>query len=82
MSQGSENQDLVLAQGNFALSHPEIGSIEAPTVRGTRLRFPEANQAAPSFVPDHPINGTFTKNYTSAVARQLTAIQGFLRILI
>ena len=69
----SENQEstpdpdasLVLALENFALSHPEIGSIEASTVRGTRLRFPEANQAAPSFVPDHPINGTFAKGYTS-----------------
>ena len=70
----SENQEstpdsdasLVRALGNFALSHPEIGSIEATTVRGTRLRFPEANQAAPSFVPDHPVNGIYTKPYTSA----------------
>ncbi len=48
------------------MSHPGIGNIEATTVRGTRLRFPEANQAAPSFVPDHPVNGIYTKPYTSA----------------
>lgn len=49
---------------NFYLSYPEIASIQASTVRGTRLRFPEANQAAPSFVPEHPVNRTFTKHYT------------------
>jgi len=49
---------------NLRLSFPEISSIEISTVRGTRLRFPEANQAAPSFVPDHPVSGTFTKPYT------------------
>ncbi len=50
---------------NFCLSHPEIASIQVSTVRGTRLRFPEANQAAPSFVPEHPVSRTFTKHYTS-----------------
>lgn len=49
---------------HFALQHSDIATIEALTVRGTRLRFPEANQAAPSFVPEHPVNGTFTKCYT------------------
>lgn len=34
------------------LQHPEIQKIDLTTVRGTRLRFPEANQAAPSFCPD------------------------------
>lgn len=36
---------------NFLLKHPEIASIEILTVRGTRLRFSEANQAAPFSVP-------------------------------
>jgi hypothetical protein len=64
----SENSDFGIARDlkNFSLSHPEIESIEVLTVRGTRLRFPEANQAAPSFVPVHAVNGTFSKPYTSA----------------
>jgi len=70
----SENQiksyesDAILAEAmeNFHLSHPEIETIELLTVRGTRLRFPEANQAAPSFVPVHPVNGTYEKPYTAA----------------
>ena len=70
----SENQEtnpdsddaLVLAMEKFALSHPEIGSIEATTVRGTRLRFPEANQAAPFFLPNHEVRGTYAKASKSA----------------
>jgi len=57
--------DLAKAVENFHLSHPEIQSIEAVTVRGTRLRFPEANQAAPSFFPGHTVNATFIKPYQS-----------------
>jgi len=66
--QNTENLDSVLSREleNFRLSHPEIVAIEVSTVRGTRLRFPEANQAAPSFVPDHPVTGTYAKPYTSA----------------
>lgn len=62
------NPDTTLAREveKFHLSHPEITAIEVSTVRGTRLRFPEANQAAPSFVPDHKINGTYAKPTTSA----------------
>lgn len=48
---------------NFRLSRPEISAIEITTVRGTRLRFPEANQAAPSFVPDQPPKEPFCKPY-------------------
>jgi abortive infection bacteriophage resistance protein len=35
---------------NFLLQNQEFSLIEASTVRGTRLRYPEANQAAPSLV--------------------------------
>lgn len=64
----SEDPDSILARDleNFRLSHPEIEIIELSTVRGTRLRFPEANQAAPSFVPVNPVNRTYTQPYTSS----------------
>jgi abortive infection bacteriophage resistance protein len=60
--------DDVLAQalGKFRLSHPDIESIEISTVRGTRLRFPEANQAAPSLVRVKPLNKTYAQPHTSA----------------
>lgn len=57
---------LVLTLEKFHLSQPEITSIEVSTVRGTRLRFPEANQAAPSFVRVKPINKTYAQPHTSA----------------
>lgn len=56
---------LLLEVENFRLSHPGIESIEVSTVRGTRLRFPEANQAAPSFVPVNPVNRLYCQPYTS-----------------
>lgn len=64
----SEDPDSILARDveNFRLSHPEIEIIELSTVRGTRLRFPEANQAAPSFVRGNPVNRTYTQPYTSS----------------
>jgi abortive infection bacteriophage resistance protein len=73
-SQVPENQDskvnpdasLASEVKNFLLSQPEIGSIEISTVRGTRLRFPEANQAAPFFCPDHAIHKPFEKPPKSA----------------
>lgn len=49
---------------NILLQHPEIQKIDLTTVRGTRLRFPEANQAAPSFCPDSGTKATFDKPYT------------------
>jgi hypothetical protein len=63
----SEDPDSILARDleNFRLSHPEIEAIDLSTVRGTRLRFPEANQAAPSFVPVQPANGLYCQPYTS-----------------
>jgi len=59
--------DSILAQvlEKFHLSQPEIRSIEVSTVRGTRLRFPEANQAAPSFVPLDRDNRPYSQPYTS-----------------
>lgn len=64
----SEDPDILLAQNleNFRLSHPEIKFIDISTVRGTRLRFPEANQAAPSFVPEQRIHRVYTQPYTSS----------------
>jgi len=63
----SEDPDSILARDleNFRLSHPEIEIIELSTVRGTRLRFPEANQAAPSFVLVNPVNRLYCQPYTS-----------------
>jgi len=57
-------QKLHAETANFLLQHPEIQKIELVTVRGTRLRFPEANQAAPSFCPDSGTKATFGKPYT------------------
>lgn len=42
--------DLLLKLENFVLQNQEFTCIEALTVRGTRLRYTEANQAAPSLV--------------------------------
>lgn len=66
--QNDLSPDEILAQdlGKFHLSHPEIEFIEISTVRGTRLRFPEANQAAPSLVWFPPLNKTYAQPYTSA----------------
>jgi abortive infection bacteriophage resistance protein len=66
--QDSEDPDGILARDleKFHLSHPEIETIELSTVRGTRLRFPEANQAAPSLVRDQPLNKTYAQPHTSA----------------
>lgn len=71
MTSNEQNElspDEVLAQdlGKFHLSHPEIEVIEISTVRGTRLRFPEANQAAPSLVRVQPPNRHYAQPYTSA----------------
>jgi abortive infection bacteriophage resistance protein len=66
------DEDLKEAVENFRLSQPEITDIEITTVRGTRLRLSEANQAAPSFVPIKPVNGLFAKPHCSP--EQLIAI--------
>ena len=61
------NPDLILAQAleKFHLSQPEIRSIEVWTVRGTRLRFPEANQAAPTFIPVDGVKRSYSQLYAS-----------------
>jgi abortive infection bacteriophage resistance protein len=43
--------DLLQKLENFVLQNQEFTCIDASTVRGTRLRYPEANQAAPYLVP-------------------------------
>jgi abortive infection bacteriophage resistance protein len=68
LPQNDLSPDNLLAQAleKFHLSHPEIESIEISTVRGTRLRLPEANQAAPSIVQVKPVNKTYAQPHTSA----------------
>ena len=74
-SPGSDPLDAAATQtlhaeiDHFLLQHPEIQKIELTTVRGTRLRFPEANQAAPSFCPDSGTKATFDKPYTTDPGR-------------
>ena len=58
-------QNLKTEIDHFLLQYVEIQKIELTTVRGTRLRFPEANQAAPSFCPDSGTKATFDKPFTS-----------------
>lgn len=66
--QEGSNPDAALTRAveKFHLSQPEITAIEVSTVRGTRLRFPEANQAAPFFVPNHQVRGIYSKPSKSA----------------
>jgi len=58
-------QNLQAEIDHFLLQHPEIQKIDLTTVRGTRLRSPEANQAAPSFCPDAGTKATFDKSFAS-----------------
>lgn len=69
--------DSILAQAiqKFHLSQPEIRGIEVSTVRGTRLRFPEANQAAPSFIPVDGVKRSYSQPYTSP-AELILLLQG------
>lgn len=50
---------------SFLLNHSDISTIEATTVRGTRLRFSEANQVAPFSVPGYQAANTFQKEHQS-----------------
>jgi len=51
----------------FCLNYSDIKCIDAVTVRNTRFRFPEANQAAPSFCTQHSRNGKYEQPYCDSV---------------
>ena len=58
--------DLLLSELEcFSLKHEDISTIEATTVRGTRLRISEANQVAPFSVQGSEAVSTFDKEHQS-----------------
>lgn len=65
-AKGKNDKQLSEELENFCLIQPAIRSIEAVTVRNTRLRFPEANQVAPSFCTQHTVNGKYEQSYSGS----------------
>jgi len=61
----SSDDDLESELRSFLLNHDDISTIEATTVRGTRLRISEANQVAPFSVLGSEATSTFKKKHQS-----------------
>ena len=61
----NSDDDLESELRSFLLNHDDISTIEATTVRGTRLRISEANQVAPFSVLGSEATSTFKKEHQS-----------------